>query len=162
MRIKPAGCLLGLLLSVTIAGAQDARSTTNTKVTSDNGKVVTLVGCVEIGGGTGFMLTNITSEREQRDKSTSSPGSSYALMERKGLDLGPFIQQRVELTGVVVPAATSRDKDDKIKIKDTTKVDVKNGSDKTSSAATTVKVARGAASQFLVASVKSLAPTCQP
>ena len=162
MRNTATGYVFALLLSGTIVAAQDAKVTTDTKVTSDNGKVVTLIGCVEIGGGTSFVLTNITSEREQHDKNTAPPGGPYALLEHKGLDLGPYIQQKVELTGVVVPAATSRDKDDKIKIKETTKVDVKNGPDKTSSAATTVKVARGAANQFLVASVKSLAPTCQP
>ena len=162
MRNTATGYVFALLLSGTIVAAQDAKVTTDTKVTSDNGKVVTLIGCVEIGGGTSFVLTNITSEREQHEKSSSPAGGPYALLERKGLDLGPYIQQKVELTGVVVPAATSRDKDDKIKIKETTKVDVKHGPDKTSSEATTVKVARGAANQFLVASVKSLAPTCQP
>jgi len=117
---------------------------------------------VEIGGGTSFVLTNITSEREQHATKTSPPGGPYALTAREGLDLGSFIQQKVELTGVVVPAATSRDKDDTIKIKETTNVDVKNGPDKKSSAATTVKVARSAEAQFLVASVTTLAPSCQP
>ena len=150
MRSAISGCLL-MLLSGTIVAAQQPKTTTETKVKSDNGTVVTLVGCVEIGGGTSFVLTNISSER-----------GSYALKEREGLDLGPYIQQKVELTGVVVPAATSSDKDDKIKVKDTTKIDVKNGPDKKSSTATTVKVQRGAQPQFLVASVKTLAPTCQP
>ena len=150
MRSAITGCLL-MLLSGTIVAAQQPKTTAETKVKSDNGTVVTLVGCVEIGGGTSFVLTNISSER-----------GSYALKEREGLDLGPYIQQKVELTGVVVPAATSSDKDDKIKVKDTTKVDVKNGPDKKTSTATTVKVQRGAQPQFLVASVKTLAPTCQP
>jgi hypothetical protein len=157
-----AGYALALLLSTTVVATQDAKVTTETKVTSDDGKVVTLIGCVEIGGGTSFVLTNITAERDQHERQQAPPGGSYALVERKGLDLGPFIQQRVELTGVVVPAATRRDTQDKIKVKETTRVDVKQGPDKKSSEATTVKVTRGAAAQFLVASVKTLAPTCQP
>jgi hypothetical protein len=136
MRCHTTVCLFALLLSGAIVAAQDAKGTTDTKVKADNGKVVTMTGCVEIGGGTSFVLTN--------DK-------SYSLVARKGLDLGPYIQQKVELTGVVVPAATRRDGDDKIKIKEPT-----------APAATTVKVARGKDAQFLVASVKTLAPTCQP
>jgi hypothetical protein len=62
---------------------------------------------------------------------------------------------------VVVPAATKGDRDDKIELKETTTVKGENGPDKTSSAATTVKVARGADSQFLVASLKTVAPNCQ-
>lgn len=148
MRSAAASCLL-ILLSATIVAAQEAKTTTGTNVKSDNGKVVTMTGCVEIGGGTSFVLTNITSERERHDTKASPPAGSYSLVAREGLDLGPYIQQKVELTGVVVPAATRRDGDDKIKIKEPTK-------------ATTVKVKRGAESQFLVASVKTLAPSCQP
>ena len=162
MEKAATGYLFALLLSGTIVAAQEPKITTDTKVKSDNGKVVTMTGCVEIGGGTSFVLTNITSEREQHDATSSPHGGPYSLTTREGLDLGPFIQQKVELTGVVVPAATRRDTDDKIKIKETTKVDVKDGPDKKSSATTTVKVARKAESQFLVASVKTLAPSCQP
>jgi hypothetical protein len=161
MRHVVASYLFALLLSSAVLAAQDAKITTNTKVKSDNGKVVTMIGCVQIGGGTSFMLTNITSGPERQDNQTSRDGASYALVEREGLDLGPYIHQKVELTGVVVPTATHRDRDDKIKIKETTKVDVESGPDKTSSAATTVKVTRGAATQFLVASAKTLAPSCQ-
>jgi len=64
------------------------------------------------------------------------------------------------LTGVVVPAATKGDADDKIKIKETGRADAEQGSDRKSSASKTVKVARGATPQFIVASVKTLAPVC--
>jgi hypothetical protein len=162
MRSNATAYLSALLLSGAVVAAQGSKSTTDARVTSDNGKVVTMIGCVEIGGGTSFVLTNVTSEHEQHGANASPRGGSYSLMERKGLDLGAYIQHRVELTGVVVPAATSRDKDDKIKIKETTRAVVKNGTDKTSSTATTVRVTRGAEPQFLVASVKTLAPSCQP
>ena len=162
MRKTSAGCAFALLLSSTVVAAQDAKVTTESKVTSDDGKVVKMTGCVEIGGGTSFVLTNITSERDQHERKQNPPVGSYALVERKGLDLGPYIQQKVELTGVVVPAATTRDTQDKIKIKETTKVDGEQGPDKTSSKATSVKVARSASAQFIVASVKTLAPSCQP
>jgi hypothetical protein len=161
MRHAAPALLLTLLLGGAVVAAQDATVTTDTKVKSDDGKVVTMTGCVEIGGGTSFLLTNITSEQEKGQKQTSPDAGPYALVEREGLVLGQYVNQQVELTGVVVPAATKGDHDDKIEVKETTKVDVQNGPDKKSSTATTVKVARGATSRFLVASVKTLAPTCQ-
>jgi len=161
MRHATSAFLFPVLFSGAVLAAQGAKVTTDTEVKADNGKVVTMTGCVEIGGGTSFLLTNITSEHEKDHKQTSPDTGPYALVEREGLVLGPYINQKVELTGVVVPAATKSDDDDKIEVKETTKVKVENGPDKKSSAATTVKVARGATSRFLVASVKSLAPGCQ-
>src|SRR5688572_14082901 len=152
--------LFALALTGAVARGQDARITTDTKVKSDNGKVVMMTGCVMIGGGTSFMLSNITAGHEQNQKGRARTGGPYALVTRDGLDLGPYINQKVELAGVVVPAAVKGDRDDKIEIKETTKVDVDNGPDRKSTAATTVKVARGDMHQFLVASVKPLAPNC--
>ena len=147
-------------LTATISSAQQTTVTTDTKVKSDNGKVVTMVGCVMIGGGTSFVLSNITTEREQDAAASSRARGPYALIGRDGLDLGPFIHQKVELTGVVVPPATKGDRDDKFKVEETTRADVDNGRDRKSRTATTVKVARGSMHQFLVASVKTLAPNC--
>jgi len=161
MRYATSAFLFSLLLNGAVVAAQSSTVTTDTKVKSDNGKVVTMKGCVEIGGGTSFLLTNITSEREKGDKQTSPGAGPYALVPREGLDLGPYINQQVELTGVVVPAATARDADDKIEVKETTTTRVEHGPDRKTSADTTVKVARGAASQFLVATVKTVAPGCQ-
>ena len=161
MRHVITGLVFSLCMAGAMAAAQDTKVTTETKVKSDNGKVVTLNGCVMIGGGTNFMLSNITSERAKDDKTTARAGGPYALVEREGLSLGPYINQRVELTGVVVLPATKGDRDDKITIKDTTKVDVDNGRDRTSRESTTVKVERGAMPQFLVASVKMLSPHCE-
>ena len=161
MRHTVTSSLCALLLAGAVVTAQTTKSTTETKVKSDNGQVVVVIGCVMIGGATNFLLT-VTSEREQHEKVASShAGGSYALIEREHLDLGRYINQTVELTGVVVPAATKSDADDKINIKDTTRVDVEHGPDKKSSATKTVKVARGAATQFVVASVKTLAPVCE-
>ena len=162
MRHGTSAFLLVVVLSGATAAGQAANTTADTKVKSDNGKVVIMTGCLEIGtGGTSFMLTNITSQREQHGKPLPPAGGSSPLIGREGLDLGPFINQKVELTGVVVPAATKSDADDKITIKEPTKVDGENGRDKKASSAKTVKVARGPATQFVVASVKALAPSCQ-
>lgn len=160
MRLYTIGWLFALLCTGAVAAGQDTKSTKDTTVKSDNGKVITMTGCVMIGGATNFLLANITPEHDKNDKTALSVGGSYSLVEREGLDLSSYIDHQVELTGVIVPAATKGDHDDKIKIKETTKVEPASGSDKKSSAATTVKVARGPANQFLVASVKTLAPTC--
>ena len=152
MRTAAAGCALTVvLLSSGVIAAQNAPTTTETKVKADDGKVVTMIGCVEIGGGTSFVLTNITSEQDRHQKNRTPPAGPYALAERKGLDLGPYIQQKVQLTGVIVPAATRSDTQEKIKVKE-----------KASSESTTVKVPRGATAQFLVATITTLSPTCQP
>jgi len=161
MRHATSGFLLAVL-STAVLTAQDSKTTATTKVTSDNGTVVTATGCVMIGGATNFMLTNVVSRSDKPNGTPSPTGGSYALIERDGVDLGSHIQQKVELTGVIVPAATKGDKDDKFTVKESTNVAAAEGRDKTSSTKTTVKVARGASGQFLVASVKTLAPTCQP
>ena len=160
MRFATAGVVGALLLSGAIAAAQDRTVKTDTKVKSDNGTVETVTGCVMIGGATNFLLTNITA-RIADDKKPSSPSVSYALMERDGVDLGQYINQRVQLTGVFVPAATKSDHDDKFEVKETRKVDANSGSGQTTSARQTVKVERGAANQFIVASVKAIAPRCE-
>jgi hypothetical protein len=160
MRFATAGVVGALLLNAAIASAQDRAVKTDTTVKSDNGTVETLTGCVMIGGATNFLLTNITA-RVADDKKSSSSSVSYALMERDGVDLGQYINQRVQLTGVFVPAATKGDRDDKFEVKETKKVDANRGSGQTTSSRQTVKVDRGAANQFIVASVKAIAPRCE-
>src|SRR4051812_17288650 len=90
-----------VLFTATLASGQTTKSTGETKVKSDNGQVVTVTGCVMIGGATNFLLS-VASERDGRDKAASAAPGSYALIERDNLDLGRYINQRVELTGVVV------------------------------------------------------------
>jgi hypothetical protein len=160
MRFTTTGVVCALLLNGAIASAQDRSVKTETKVKSDNGSVETLTGCVMIGGATNFLLTNITA-RAADDKKPSSSTVSYALMERDGVDLGQYINQRVQLTGVFVPAATKGDRDDKFEVKETKKADANSGSGKTTSTRQTVKVDRGAANQFIVAAVKAIAPQCE-
>lgn len=149
--------LSAFLVSGAVAGAQERQPTTTVK--SDNGEVVTLVGCVMIGGGTGVTLTNITSERVQDDKVRAKPGpataGSYSLTAREGLDLSAYLNHRVELSGVVVHPATRGDRDDKIEIKETDRPKGASGPAKQ-----TVKIARGDTNQFLVAAVKTLSPSC--
>lgn len=148
MRFVRQGLVCALLLTSGAASAQDRKATTDTKVKSDNGTVETVTGCVMIGGATNFLLTNITA-RAADDKKPAPASVSYALTERDGVDLGSYINQRVQLTGVFVPAATKGDRDDKFEIKDAQKP------------RETIKVTRAAANQFLVAAVKPLAPSCE-
>ena len=160
MRYSLPSLLSALLLTRVVASAQTTKSTTETKVKADNGQVVTVTGCLMIGGGTNFLLAP-TSERAEHEKVATSGSGPYALLDRDGVNLGRYINQRVELTGVVVPAATKGDADEKIKIQETTKVDADKGADKKASEKKTVKVARGADTQFVVATVKTLAPVCE-
>ncbi len=156
------GCALALCLAAS-ASAQDVKIKTETKIKADNGKVVTMTGCLTAAGGGSFILGNIeehgknTSERETVGTSGLSP---YALTPREGLDLGPHIGQKVEVTGVLVPAAKNGDRDDKIEVTEKTKIEVEDAPDKKDERKTEVKVQRGPVDQFLVASVKDLKTTC--
>ena len=157
MRFAAQGLGCALVLMASVVSAQERTATTDTKVKSDNGTVETLTGCVTIGGATNFLLTNITA-RVADSKQPSQAGTSYALMERDGVELGQYINQRVQLTGVFVPAATKGDRDDKFEIRETKKATGTDSPRQTTRE--TVKVDRGAANQFLVASVKAVAPRC--
>jgi hypothetical protein len=164
MRKIIPGCALALCLAVS-ANAQDAKIKTETKVKSDNGKVVTMTGCLMIGGGTDFILSNVegrgkSDKQNDRESVGTSGVSPYALVPRDGLDLGPHIGQKVEVTGVVVPAATKHDHDDKIQVTEKSKIEVDGAPDKHNEQKTEVKVQRAATNQFLVASVKDLKTTC--
>ena len=145
MRNLRVGLIWALVMCGGIsAAAQHGQPASGPKVKADNGSAVTLTGCLTIGGATNLLLTNITAEREQENRRTT-PAAAYALVEREGVELAGYINQQVQLTGVAVPAATSRDRDDKF----------------TAKREKTVKIARGAEPQFIVASVKPLAPGCQ-
>jgi hypothetical protein len=157
MRFAKPGIVGSLLLAGAVVSAQDREATRETKVKSDNGTVETLTGCVMIGGATNFLLTNITA-RVADDKKPSQASVSYALMERDGVDLGLYINQRVQLTGVFVPAATKSDRDDKFELKETKKA---GASGAATSTRETVKVDRAPANQFIVAAVKAVAPQCE-
>ena len=157
------GCALALCVAAS-AGAQDAKIKTETKVKADNGKVVTMTGCL-MNNGTGFILSDVDDHgKSDKQKSKETVGTSgvspYALMPRDGIELGSHIGQKVEVTGVMVRAASKHDDDDKIQITEKTKVEVEDGPDKHNEHTTEVKVERGAFDQFLVASVKDLKTTC--
>jgi len=66
----------------------------------------------------------------------------------------------VEVTGVLIPAATKHDKDAKVEVKTETKVDPPKGDDQKFDSKTKAKVARGDTAQFVVADVKVLSTTC--
>jgi len=94
---------IGAVTSAQERTGKTATGTAGVKVKSDNGAVETLTGCLMIGGGTNFLLTNITA-RADDNKKPSPAGVSYALTERDGVDLSRYINQQVQLTGVFVPA----------------------------------------------------------
>lgn len=140
--------MLALLLGGTIASAQGPARTA--KVKADNGTVITLNGCVMIGGATSYLLTNLKGDSSGTTAAKGDTAAgSYALIGRDGVDLSAHINQQVELTGVLVRAATRGDHDDKFTVKEP-------------AGTTKVKVARGPANQFLVATVKTVAPACAP
>jgi hypothetical protein len=161
LKVLP-GCALALCLAAS-ASAQDTKIKTETTVKADNGKVMTMTGCLTAAGGGAFVLGNIEEHgKSKSDRETvgTSGLSPYALTPREGLDLGPHIGQKVEVTGVLVPAAKNGDHDDKIQVTEKTRIEVEDAPDKKDERKTEVKVQRGPVDQFMVASVKDLRTAC--
>ena len=142
-QIIPACALALCVAAVPLSAQSEATVTSKTKIKSDNGKVMTLKGCLA-GGPSSFSLG----------------ANPYSVMPRDGVDLGSQVGHQVELTGVLIPAATKHDKDAKIEVKTETKVDPPKGADQKLEAKTKAKVARGDTAQFVVADVKVLSTTC--
>ena len=142
-QLIPACALALCVAAVPLSAQNEATVTSKTKIKSDDGKVMTVKGCLA-GGPSSFALG----------------ANPYAVMPRDGVDLGSHVGQQVELTGVLIPAATKHDKDAKIELRTEDKVDPAKGPDQKVESKTKAKVARGDTAQFVVADVKMLNATC--
>lgn len=96
--------LAAVALLTTSLAAQDDRQARIVK--ADEGKTLTLSGCLS-GGAGGFVLSNaIAIERGADGKpapSSASVARTYDLAPREGLALAPYVGHRVEVTGVASP-----------------------------------------------------------
>jgi hypothetical protein len=161
MRRVISTCVVALCFAAASLGAQDSATTkTKTTVKADDGKVVTTTGCL-IGGPSSYTLTRATPIVEERVTiGTSGTVVSYTLIPRGSVDLTTHVGQQVEVTGVMIPAATKGDNDAKIKVQERTKTDVDNAPDAKSKSNTKVEVPRGANPQLAVTSVKMVGASC--
>lgn len=167
-RVIPA-CLLACCFAAVTVSAQDTKVKSEQKIKSDDGKVVTLRGCLA-GSPPSFTLDHASSavvarseakaERKSGEVGTTGIAESYTLMPRQGVDLAPQIGHMVEVTGVLIAPATKHDDDAKVKVKDRTKVEREDAPDSKVKSETKADVARGSTSELAVTSVKMLAPMC--
>jgi hypothetical protein len=168
-RAIPA-CLLACCFAAATVSAQDAKIKSETKVKSDDGKVVTLRGCLA-GTPPSFTLDHASSavvaesQKPDRDHDHDAIGTtgsvgSYVLTPRSGVQLEPQIGHMVEVTGVLVPAASKHDDDAKVKVQNRTKVEREDAPDSKVKSKTEAHVNRGSSPQVMVTSVKQLASAC--
>lgn len=169
MRRAIPACLLACCFAAATVSAQDAKIKSETKVKSDDGKVVTLRGCLA-GTPPSFTLDHASSAVVARAEKKSdhdhdaigTTGSlgSYMLTPRGGVQLEPQIGHMVEVTGVLIPAAGKHDDDATVKVEKRTKVEREDAPDSKVKSKTEAHVDRGDVAQVMVTSVRSLAPAC--
>ena len=190
MKTLITGSIAALALGVT-AAAQDSTVKTQTKVSGDDARAVTMRGCLQ-AGSTGFLLSgaatatgeDLTSKTttktdvdgdETKVKSTTATkvdndgkavgtaGSvtTYAVMPRDGVNLAIHAGQQVELTGVIVDARDGGDKDADVKITEKTTVDTEHAPDAKAKTTTKAEIPRGATARLMAMSIKPLGATCK-
>ena len=96
---------------------------------------------------------------DERAVGTSGTTKNYALSPRAGVDLMPHVGKRVEISGIMVPAAKG-DKDAEITIREETKVDGDDAPDGKTKTRIEADIQRGAHPQLNVLSVKAVPGTC--
>jgi hypothetical protein len=155
------GCVLALA-ATSFAAAQEPARKGDTRAKADEAKV-TLTGCVS-GGPTTFMLTNVSvvepNKSTDRPVGTTGTASAYVLAPREGVTFASHVGQKVEVSGVVVPAAAGSDKDAKVEVRERTEVRRDGAPEPKAGATTRTTVAKGPTDQFAVASIKLVSPIC--
>jgi hypothetical protein len=96
---------------------------------------------------------------DERPVGTSGTMKNYALSPRAGVDLTPHVGKRVEISGIMVPAAKG-DKDAEVSIREETKVDGDHGADGKVKTRVEADIQRGAHPQLNVLSVKAVPGDC--
>ena len=160
MRRVISTCVVALFAAASLNAQKDATIKSETKIKTDDGKVVTTSGCL-IGGPNSYTLSRATPVVQERvTVGTSGTVVSYTLVPRGGVDLTTHIGQQVEVTGVLVPAAGKGGDDAKIKVEEKTKAEIEDSPDARSKSNTKVEVPRGAYPQLAVTSVKMVGAAC--
>jgi hypothetical protein len=160
MRRVISTCVVALFAAASLSAQKDATIKSETKIKTDDGKVVTTSGCL-IGSPSSYTLSRATPVVQERvTVGTSGTVVSYTLVPRGGVDLTTHIGQQVEVTGVLVPAAGKGGDDAKIKVQEKSKAEIEDSPDAKSKSNTKVEVPRGAYPQLAVTSVKMVGATC--
>lgn len=140
--------LASVFLATAVAGAQDVKEKTKTKVTVEDGKTITVTGCVGRSAEGGFTLTNVAGKEGAM--------GSYALVGGDDNDkIDDHVGHRVEITG----KAADRGKG-KLKVETKTEMKVKGEDTKKTEAKSEVKGDLQGLPFLSVKSVRMLASVC--
>ena len=144
MKLVTATTCLAAMCAVS-AGAQTSERVTKSKITVEDGKSVTLTGCVA-ASGTGFILTNVA------DKESALEGNYVLISDDE--NLSKHVGRRVQVKGKVTDQG-----DGKVKIETKSKTKVEHGDDIETSRRTEVQGDPRMA-YLGVRSIKTIAPVC--
>ena len=143
MKLIGMACCLAIACSVSLGAQTESKS----KVTVQDGKGVTVTGCVEPNAsGTGFMLTHVA------DKSGAM--HNYMLVSDDG-DLKKHVGHRLQIEGKITDRG-----DGKIKVETKTKTKVEHGDDKETHSKSEIKGDMAGVPFLGVKSMKMIAAAC--
>jgi hypothetical protein len=144
MKLFSAALMMSMAAAVGLAAAQSSQTETKQKVSIEDGKDVTVTGCVERASGPrgGFILTHVADKTGERH--------DYAIVTDKD-DFGKFVGQRVTIDGKAADLG-----DGKVKVERETKTENPDRETKSKS-----QTEGDLAMPYLgVKSVKMIAATC--
>lgn len=106
-------------------------------------------------------MTGRTKTKVDTDRgAVATAGVAYDLHPKQGLELATHVGHQVEITAVMIDAASATDDDATVKIKEDTKVKVEDTPDSKTRAKAKIEVPRGAHAQLTALTVRTISPTC--
>jgi hypothetical protein len=136
-----------VMLACAVAAAQDVKEKTKTKVSVEDGKEITVTGCVARGAERGFTLTNVAGK--------DGAMGSYALVGDEADDVEKHIGHRVEITGKAADQGKG-----KLKVETKTELKVKGEDTKKTESKSEMKGDLPGLPFLAVKSVRMLASVC--
>lgn len=164
MRRVLSMCALAVCVGAIPAYAQNAKVESKTKVKADDAQVVSMTGCLE-GGPSVFLLSHAMIPKDQAKKlrkivGTTGTQDTYELTPQQGVELAGDVGHKVQVTGVMVPAATAHDKHANVEVKEKTKVEAEHQPDQKSESKTKAEIAKADHPMFSVVSIRDVEPSC--
>lgn len=136
-----------VILACAVAGAQEVKEKTKTKVSVEDGKEITVTGCVARGAQGGFTLTNVAGK--------DGAMGSYALVGDEANEVDNHLGHRVEIRGKAADQGKG-----KVKVETKNEVKVKGEDTKKTESKSEVKGDLQGLPFLSVKSVRMLATVC--
>jgi hypothetical protein len=152
-------------LAVLCAVSLDAQDSSNSKPNAkpEDARATTVTGCLSGVGGLTYTLSNVTMPGGSTQRSEALPAvatsgtvAAYELSPKAGLDLAAYVGQKVEVTGVIMPAPTKSGDASTPRGAATKDAAASQATDATA----TTDQARSAGPRLSVTSIKTVAAAC--